>query len=331
METDNYMGSYVDAQHYLAVKILYELNPNLPLYRLFPPYHRELWQSWSESVQSAKDTQQREEDEALQSKIQELVDAAPKRKKEIPATKKSTEQTEKTHSYSKGDPAVLDNWEDDEIDEAFANIPVPRESNLVQSAQGTGSKIPSAGISRNGKAMKEAFFQRTKTPAYQSMLEARSALPMYAFREQILKTIQHNAVTILCAEVRLRFLWLPPKRCATHDLLTISRLLQTGAGKTTQCPQFILEECLAKGRGDQTSVICTQPRRVAAISVAERVSEEMAEPSIGQTVGYQIRLEARRSAKTRLLFCTTGELGKSELDRSHDVLLRVFLTGEFPH
>ena len=53
-------------------------------------------------------------------------------------------------------------------------------------------------------------------------------------------------------------------------------------------------------------MICTQPRRVAAISVAERVSEEMAEPSIGQTVGYQIRLEARRSAKTRLLFCTTG-------------------------
>ena len=45
---------------------------------------------------------------------------------------------------------------------------------------------------------------------------------------------------------------------------------------------------------------------MAAISVAERVSEEMAEPAIGQTVGYQIRLEARRSAKTKLLFCTTG-------------------------
>lgn len=40
--------------------------------------------------------------------------------------------------------------------------------------------------------------------------------------------------------------------------------------------------------------------------MAERVSEEMVEPSLGETVGYQIRLEARRSAKTRLLFCTTG-------------------------
>ena len=54
------------------------------------------------------------------------------------------------------------------------------------------------------------------------------------------------------------------------------------------------------------SIICTQPRRVAATSVAERVAEEMAEPALGETVGYQIRLEAKRSSKTRLLFCTTG-------------------------
>lgn len=81
---------------------------------------------------------------------------------------------------------------------------------------------------------------------------------------------------------------------------------QTGAGKTTQCPQFILEDALASGKGDKTSVICTQPRRVAATSVAERVSEEMAEPALGQTVGYQIRLEAKRGPRTKLLFCTTG-------------------------
>lgn len=54
------------------------------------------------------------------------------------------------------------------------------------------------------------------------------------------------------------------------------------------------------------NVICTQPRRVAATSVAERVSDEMAEPSVGDTVGYQIRMEAKRNASTRLLFCTTG-------------------------
>lgn len=77
------------------------------------------------------------------------------------------------------------------------------------------------------------------------------------------------------------------------------------AGKTTQCPQFLLEDAFSRGYGDQVSVITTQPRRVAATSVAERVSEEMAEP-LGQTVGYQIRMDMKRSAKTRLLFCTTG-------------------------
>ena len=82
------------------------------------------------------------------------------------------------------------------------------------------------------------------------------------------------------------------------------------AGKTTQCPQFILEDAFASGHGDHVSVITTQPRRLAATSVAERVSQEFAEASVGMTVGYQILLEAKRSSKTRLLFCTTGVILK---------------------
>lgn len=53
-------------------------------------------------------------------------------------------------------------------------------------------------------------------------------------------------------------------------------------------------------------MICTQPRRVAATSVAERVAEEIGETSIGGLVGYQIRMESVKSSKTKLLFCTTG-------------------------
>lgn len=53
-------------------------------------------------------------------------------------------------------------------------------------------------------------------------------------------------------------------------------------------------------------MICTQPRRVAATSVAERVAEEIGETSVGGLVGYQIRLESVKSSRTRLLFCTTG-------------------------
>ena len=75
----------------------------------------------------------------------------------------------------------------------------------------------------------------------------------------------------------------------------------------TQVPQFILDDAIERGRGAVTSIICTQPRRISAIGVATRVAAERCEP-LGQTVGYQIRLESKRSSATRLLFCTTGVL-----------------------
>ena len=67
-----------------------------------------------------------------------------------------------------------------------------------------------------------------------------------------------------------------------------------------------MSRAIADGCGASVSILCTQPRRVAATSVAERVSDEMGEKSLGGLVGYQIRLESKRSAGTRLLFCTTG-------------------------
>lgn len=79
----------------------------------------------------------------------------------------------------------------------------------------------------------------------------------------------------------------------------------TGSGKTTQVPQYLLE--LYAERNEPVRIICTQPRRIAAISVAERVANERGE-QIGGTVGYQIRLENRISSKTGLVFCTTGIL-----------------------
>ena len=60
-------------------------------------------------------------------------------------------------------------------------------------------------------------------------------------------------------------------------------------------------------RGGTVNIVCTQPRRISAISVAQRVAEERGE-ALGKTVGYSIRMESCRSSDTRLLLCTTGVL-----------------------
>ena len=81
----------------------------------------------------------------------------------------------------------------------------------------------------------------------------------------------------------------------------------TGAGKTTQVPQLVLDDCIDRGEGARCSLVVTQPRRISAVGVAQRVAEERAE-KLGKTVGYSIRGEAKRSTDTRILLCTTGVL-----------------------
>ncbi|XP_075222041.1 tudor domain containing 9 protein spindle E isoform X2 [Lycorma delicatula] len=79
----------------------------------------------------------------------------------------------------------------------------------------------------------------------------------------------------------------------------------TGCGKTTQIPQMILDSHVAEKK--HCNIVVTQPRRIAAISVAKRVSEERNWP-IGSIVGHQVGLEKKVSADTRLTYCTTGVL-----------------------
>ncbi|KAI8355119.1 P-loop containing nucleoside triphosphate hydrolase protein [Choanephora cucurbitarum] len=131
---------------------------------------------------------------------------------------------------------------------------------------------------------KDNFRKRLGNPAYLAMKEKRYQLPISAYRDQILELLQEHQVIIISGE--------------------------TGCGKSTQVPQFLAEHLLL-GSNRPGSVICTQPRRISAISIANRVSVEMGDPSTGSRqamVGYQIRLESKMSPENVLFFCTTGIL-----------------------
>ncbi|KAF5733174.1 ATP-dependent RNA helicase putative isoform 1 [Tripterygium wilfordii] len=120
---------------------------------------------------------------------------------------------------------------------------------------------------------------------YKEMLKNRAALPIAGLKGDILQLLKETNVLVVCGE--------------------------TGSGKTTQVPQLILDDMIESGRGGYCNIICTQPRRIAAISVAERVADERCETSPGSDdslVGYQVRLDSARNVKTKLLFCTTGIL-----------------------
>ncbi|KAJ8969050.1 hypothetical protein NQ314_001950 [Rhamnusium bicolor] len=132
-------------------------------------------------------------------------------------------------------------------------------------------------LEREDKKIVETFSQRVKDEKYVKMLQARKNLPAWNLKKDILNTINQYQVVVVSGE--------------------------TGCGKSTQVPQFILDEWISNYNNEKKhiEIVCTQPRRISAIGVAERVADERIE-KIGNTVGYQIRLESKVSSSTRLIF-----------------------------
>jgi ATP-dependent RNA helicase DHX29 len=123
--------------------------------------------------------------------------------------------------------------------------------------------------------MYEEYISKQDMPEYQKMKAIRSKLPVSQRTEDIVGHLQSNQVMVITGE--------------------------PGSGKSTQVPQAILDALILQHKGGDCHLICTQPRRISAIGLAERVAAERCEP-LGKTVGYQVRLEAKRSKDTKLLY-----------------------------
>ncbi|RZB98371.1 DExH-box ATP-dependent RNA helicase DExH3-like [Glycine soja] len=138
-----------------------------------------------------------------------------------------------------------------------------------------------------------------ESPEGRKLLEFRKSLPSFKEKQGLLQAIAHNQVIVISGE--------------------------TGCGKTTQLPHYVLESEVESGRGAFCSIICTQPRRISAMAVAERVSAERGEP-LGETVGFKVRLEGMKGKNTHLLFCTSGILLRRLLsDRNLNGITHVFV------
>ncbi len=74
---------------------------------------------------------------------------------------------------------------------------------------------------------------------------------------------------------------------------------------SSQLHKMLSAQAIDKSQGGACNILVTQPRRISAVGVATRIAQERAE-CVGDIVGYSIRLESKRSAHTRMLFCTTG-------------------------
>lgn len=136
---------------------------------------------------------------------------------------------------------------------------------------------------------------RTKALKMLRPVQIRDDLPIYKHKKEIIDSVKSNQTTVLVGE--------------------------TGTGKSTQLPQYLAEHFAKEGK----CVVCTQPRRVAAVTIAQKVADEQGS-ELGEKVGYSIRFDDCSKPHTQIKFVTDGVLlrecmGDAKLSRYNVVIL----------
>eukprot|EP00057_Strongylocentrotus_purpuratus_P033896 XP_793172.4 PREDICTED: ATP-dependent RNA helicase DHX29 [Strongylocentrotus purpuratus] len=274
----------MEAHHLASVHAFWHLAKGQSIQQLLPPPYRDVWLEWMDA-----ETKEKEETTERKNKPRDQFVGQMLKQIKASQSKNNTDQPEKKREEGGGEEdgeeaeSWEDAWDDEEKEEEEANkVDVKTQPN-----QGKGPLV-------TNRTLKTILEKNSNTTQHGRLLEKRQTLPVFQHRDQVLERIYKDSIVIVAGE--------------------------TGSGKSTQIPQFLLEDLVLSGRGGSGSIVCTQPRRISATSLAKRVSQELGEPGPGHRdslCGYQIRLESKQTSTTRLLYCTTGVLlRKLQLDPS---------------
>ncbi|XP_070845311.1 ATP-dependent RNA helicase DHX29 [Chaetodon trifascialis] len=265
----------MQAQHLAATLALYTLVKGQSVHQLLPPTYRDVWLEWRDSEQQKQEESRTAANKPRDQFISRLL------------TRLKQQQNQNQGQESGPQSPLQGGAGDEEPEESWEN--------LAGLDIGEGEELEDKSEKRGGRkevtgaleASRELLKKLKKSPLAHKLQAEREQLPVFQHRHQVLEALQRHRVVVVAGE--------------------------TGSGKSTQIPQFLLEELLTGGKEAQPcNIVVTQPRRISAMSLACRVSEELGcEDGPGSKTslcGYQIRMENQSGEWTRLLYCTTGVL-----------------------
>ncbi|KAI9916491.1 hypothetical protein PsorP6_018187 [Peronosclerospora sorghi] len=284
-----------DAKDRVATMALYDVASHLPLYLVLPPVYRAMWLEWLQEREEREANVAQAHADQQEKLVEDIFHALPRElaTKKVDVEPPPIGEQRASSTGIEGAPLTdkalltqcnVDDWDEVSDDDTHRVEESPDEEAVASTEQQDESDVRAAlELSRELRAQLQ---NQMRTRAYHVQLKQRALLPIASWKQRILEMV------------------------STHDVMLISG--ETGCGKSTQVPHFVLEDVLlSEPGGARGCIVCAQPRRLAATSLAAQVSKELGEQRMGtpeSLVGYQIRLEARMTRRTRLLFCTTGIL-----------------------
>ncbi|KAM9338234.1 ATP-dependent RNA helicase DHX29 [Symphorus nematophorus] len=284
----------MQAQHLGATLALYNLVKGQSVHQLLPPTYRDVWLEWRDSEQQKQEESRTAANKPRDQFISRL----------LTRLKQQQNQHQAQDSGSQGQLGPQGMAGDDEPEESWENL---AGLDIGEGGEELEDKSEKRGGRREGalEASRELLKKLKKSSLAHKLQAEREQLPVFQHRHRILEALQRHRVVVVAGE--------------------------TGSGKSTQIPQFLLEELLTGGKEAQPcNIVVTQPRRISAMSLACRVSQELGcedgPGSKSSLCGYQIRMENQSGEWTRLLYCTTGVLlRKLQHDRHLNSLTHIIV------